>query len=462
VVQHLFSEYQLNLIADEGDRWLIEEQTGVGPAQIEYQLSPQGGRKKRLQYNRLPLSPLALNSKTALSKPKIKSDTTFNSTSYLSHEEVMVDSIFSYTNDLELRLQGENLPGIAFKGPLLQMSEQVAPGESQITQDSEKKMLSQRVGEMTVDGLKTTYKQMANNPGVNSDRNRFVWQATGLLLQHPEYARELAKLFTQSTATSAERSLILDLLANAGNDECQQVLRELLSDKSIQQHETYPLWYQRLSFVNTPNAATLEFSKSSYHESKKGGNRNFEYSTANSLGAIVSARSRIVGQHEPEISEVNQELLSALNASQNNQEKRAYLLALGNAGFKTNTSVISSYANDADPDVRASVAVALRKTENDQAKGTLKNLIADRETVVQRSAIDTLIRFEQTPQDQEEFAQSLKTRAIRSESFGLVVKYIETKVSSSTLAKEMLDHILKHEDLDQELKAYAHSLMNSL
>lgn len=506
--QHLFAEFQVvfpgNRKDDTESKWTTRELTGIGDTEIEYNLLENNNlktlefSKKRLKYLNLPTLAKQQNQSNQSnqfnlsnqSNLKLISDTkiTFDNnnkqiTSFFSNETVDAINLtttgqeeknFTYKNTLKIYFKGKNLTGFDIKrktnlADIISLENRL-PGESVVSAETEKYMLNQRIGGLTLQTLKNKYKTMANT-GLSEDRNRFIWQATGLLKQHPEYAKELVPIFKANISKGdiQNRALIADLLANTGNIESQKALREILADNQVKNLQEYNMLFQRMSIISNADVDTEQFVANTFMEAKKSQNKSLEYSSANSLGAIIRSRISTINDNlesKKSIEKLNDELVNSLRSAENTKEQLAYISALGNAGLEKNIEVIVNYTQDNDPSVRAAAATSLRKTENENSRQIIRNMFADNNPLVQRAVIETFIRYQQTNESKEFFSQALLSGKIKVEVFGLVVKYIETNIINDnsvdkSIAKEMLEYVAKHENKDDELKVYVNTLLQA-
>src|SRR4051812_1113983 len=100
-------------------------------------------------------------------------------------------------------------------------------------------------------------KRFANG-GVMPEHTRWLWRATGVLLQDPEAAKAMLEAFQDKSLNDSARELILDCLASAGNASSQAALRGALDSPVTRKSAEAPMWIQRVSFVDAPERATAE------------------------------------------------------------------------------------------------------------------------------------------------------------------------------------------------------------
>lgn len=202
----------------------------------------------------------------------------------------------------------------------------------------------------------------------------------------------LGAVFEDEQTSDDRRSLVLDLLANAGTPEAQIVMRRLLAlGVARRNSRTFASFVQRLGFMERPDGATLRFLISVYAESK---NELHEVraACAYALGA-GAGRAHVWGLTDAAIraSEVlRHDLLRATQTS----EKCALIAALGNAGLESDVGVILRFVDDAESRVRGAAALALKKMHTTEARISLLGLLTSSDDYVAESALSAL--FEQS------------------------------------------------------------------
>jgi hypothetical protein len=228
-----------------------------------------------------------------------------------------------------------------------------------------------------------------------------VWRtaAFALLRLNPQECEHLGKVFEEEAATDEIRLIVLDLLGGAGSFEAQVVMRRLLSlSVARRDNRTFASFVQRLGFVESPDGPTLRFLMSVYAESRNEP-VDVRASCAYALGA-ASGQAFTCGEPDAAVRAsdcLRRDLMSATAPA----EKCALLAALGNAGITSDITVITRFAQDADPWVRAGAALALRKLNVVEARQYLVMLVADHELKVAHSALAALAEHKLDDQDLE-------------------------------------------------------------
>jgi hypothetical protein len=267
--------------------------------------------------------------------------------------------------------------------------ERVAMDDSPIKQDPTSG-LRQRVGGMTVEQAVRDLRVVGDDGNAPvSDHPAWVWQVSGLLLLHPAHARDLEGAFRDPLATPGGRALVLDLLAGAGNDACQESLRSILGDARFKKEKAYGAWVQRLSLVKKPNAETRAFTLAQHDRVAKAPLES-RAPVAVALGA-VAGHSRADPAARPFVDEVMTRLLKGLDAARSDDEKDAYLQAVGNTWDDRALTASLRFTRDPSSLVRSMVARNLSKyPDHPEVLDALQELVVDSEGSVSRDALNSL------------------------------------------------------------------------
>lgn len=222
--------------------------------------------------------------------------------------------------------------------------------------------------------------------GVMPQHSRWLWRATGLLALEPERAGELGQACTDGTLEGAARSLALDLLANVGHAEAQAALRAVLADGGVAGGEDYPSLLQRAVLVEDPEAATLAFYEQRMDTLDGAAHR----SAAVALGGLV----RRARDHDPEGGGPSVARLSRnLEQARDPLDRRALLMALGNAQAREAERQVLRSAGSDDSEERAAALRALGRIGGELGRRELlSRALSDESPAVRREAMSALGR----------------------------------------------------------------------
>jgi len=229
----------------------------------------------------------------------------------------------------------------------------------------------------------------------------FVAKAGAFLELHPELCAVLEAKFEDAGLKVRGRGLILDLLATAGSAAAQKAMREALSSDAAR-GPGFATLFQRFAAVPRPDKASVDFVATAF---RAGGAARGP--AAVTLGVMIR---RIAATDAASAKALNQELLSRLAAASTAADKRALIIALGNARSPENAQAIKTHAIDAEPIVRAQTARALAGFDTPDARATVVRLAGDADSMVARDAITSLGSMALTSSDWADL-KKLATRA---------------------------------------------------
>ena len=271
-------------------------------------------------------------------------------------------------------------------------------------------------GDLTIDTIESTVDGYARGIGMP---NSWVARATAFGRVHPELIPRLAAKFR---ATSAQgRELVFDLLSGTGTPEAQAAMRELLDEVADPWLRAALL--QRFSFVWAPEPATLDFLADGWRAAE---DPLVAHATLYPLGSAIGAyrdRAAALVLHD--------ELVAALAAAEDPDDKVALLAALGNAGLPEGEAAIAALVADAAGPVRAQAARSLRKLA---AREPLFALLADPEAPVARSALATLASLPSQADDLRRIAELVEAGRISRAADAALISFASARREPRILA----------------------------
>jgi HEAT repeat protein len=317
-------------------------------------------------------------------------------------------------------------------------------GDVSTSAEADRRLLEQRIGDLTMERL--VEDLFIHGPAPDfPDAGPWMWRATGLLLLHPERCRDLIEVFESPGMTQRARARVLDLLAATGSPEAQAVVRELLESPAAKGSERYELLLQRLSLVEQPTPETVDWLRAKVEE-KDGA---FTLAAAHALGAAIGKRSRAPGG---EVDERAAGLLrDGLAAARSVQDRTDWLGALGNAGLAEDVPLVSRFAADGDPAVRAAAASALRKSQTPAAEGVLLGLAADPDAVVQDRALHTLASYSLGPTGLDALREQVSAGRLVPRSYAMLATLLENHRALPDAVLPVLDAMLAGDIADPRL-----------
>ncbi len=247
--------------------------------------------------------------------------------------------------------------------------------------DAARRGLEQRVAGLTIEQVLADLALAVG--GRLPDHDRWLWRATGLLQLDPTAATSLADACLDGRLEGESRRVALELLANVGNPASQAGLRRVLADPEVVAGEDYPRLVQRAVLLRDPEDETIAFL-TGQGEALQGASSRASFVAAG--GAIGHARSGDQARGQEAVGRMQQ----ALGTASDPADRRALVMALGNAAAAEAQSDLLEAARDNDADLRRTAARALAHLEDDESAGQLAAMVQDPDPLVQRAAHDAL------------------------------------------------------------------------
>jgi hypothetical protein len=264
-------------------------------------------------------------------------------------------------------------------------------------------------------------------------------RSTAFLELHPELLDEVAIRFQDEGLGARGRLAVLDLLAATGGDQAQAVLLKTLDTAAAREGEERLQYVQRLMLVQAPNAATARELRARFGRDQ-GGDAQMAYAEAHALGSVASKLAARGSGAEAKAAV--DALASALDEAKTPDATAAYLSALGNAGDPRQVGRIARHAGDQDASVRRSVASALRKSEDAEAKKTLVSLAKDPDPEVEVEALDSISEHAIDPAEQRDLAALLDTPQLAGPAEAQLTSILLRQGPPSPEVRGSLQHLL--------------------
>jgi hypothetical protein len=311
----------------------------------------------------------------------------------------------------------------------------LGPGEVVASQHAQDAALAQRVGTMTAAAMLGGIDAYASTGQLVS--RDFVWRASGLVLEHPEIAAQLARKIEAAGTSAAGRALALDVLASAGSSAGQAAMREALASPAVRADAGYPQLLQRFSMIKRPDPDSVRFVSDAMASRDARARTAATYS----LGALVGA------SNDPAVARTyGAKLDRALLDARTPADKATYLHAVGNATHADDghLGTLRAYAKDADPGVRAAAAAALRHDGSTEARAALDALVADGDPHVQEAALSSLDQGTVTAQDLRALSSEVTSGGVAAQNEGGLVTFLAKHAGDDPdSTKQMLGYLLQ-------------------
>lgn len=238
----------------------------------------------------------------------------------------------------------------------------------------------------------------------------FMWRGGTWLRLHPEACAALAARFREAGTTPRVRRALVSLLVQAASAEAQATLRELLSAATSRAQEGWPRLLTQLTFLETPEPATLELLAG-----VAGADGPGRTAATMALGAAIG---RARGEEAAAVAaELDRRLGAELAASTDPARQAVLLASLANAGRPDDVPVVLPFAAAPSAQVRIAAADALGRAPTPDGVAALERLVVDGELPVQGAAIAALARHAPGEQGLERLAALVRGGAVHELSF---------------------------------------------
>lgn len=246
------------------------------------------------------------------------------------------------------------------------------------------------------------------------DLSEMLWRMSGLLHKQPMLAYKMKPYFVASTASHEQKSVILDMLAQVGHRQAQEVLRDLLDEPATRRDAGYIQYLQRMSFLTEPDEESVRFVEDTRRQSSGLANDAWSY-----VEGALAGRLMRTG-HEEKGRAINQRLLSELSRAQGDAEADR-LKAIGNAGLPENNAAVAAHVRSPSVSARRAVAIALVHVPSAENERVLLILAQDPDVTVRVSALSTLAQWDVDAARLSAVAGLIASDKIPGDSFGPVL-----------------------------------------
>jgi hypothetical protein len=431
VMQWLVTQLQVTIADDK--EWTAEEAGPFGLSTVKYVAGEELVRT-RVAYTRLDAAPAARAHHTVEGATRIKLTQAGQLDSLVLDEKLTAQGALASLH-LEAKLRATMQ--VEALTPPVAGAERREPGQLVVAADMNERLLDQRVDGLTIEEVLEDLSRFGEI-GDSPELNKWVWRASGLLALHPELARELQVPY--KTAGHNARGLILDVLAGAGNPECQSVMRKLLDDPKAREQGTaaYVEHLQRISQLGAPQKETVQFAWKSYTQAP---NKDVKWASAYAVGSTV----RHLADTDPALAkEIDRQLRDEARRARTTEEQAMLVRALGNAATADDLPVILDASTAEDAEVRRASASALRLADGDDAMQALLKLATDKEVAVQAAALASLDRHNLSSSDLSKLAQVVLAGGIDDVVEGLLVNLLSTRLDGGQPVVQMLQFVQEH------------------
>lgn len=312
--------------------------------------------------------------------------------------------------------------------------------------------LDRRIAGLTFDGMLTGLEHLALVPH-DPDKTAFLVRATGLLIQHPEYAAALVPIATRAGLSLEGQMVVLDVLASVGHDSAQAAMRDAFEHRELRRKANeYNALVQRFSFVGSPTEESLEWLEREWAQ------RGAAIGTAAALGS-VAGRFASRGNDALARPAVNA-LTQSLDATSEPKRRADLLLALGNVRSPLVARAVLREARTKVPEARAAAAFALRGVDLPEARDALVELARDPLPSVALSAYAALDSQTLDRPHFEALLTDIIEGRVPASADATVVTYLAKHINESPFVVDALTAIAGRAE-SPDVKARAASLLRA-
>ncbi len=456
VAQALAVQLQLTLPAAPAHEWQATEDGPHGRALVRYEATRDGLRRTRERYEHLTLAPhhqgpLALDAQATI---------TLAPAGHLVslHDDEALDTQGA---GLEIHARSSLALGLArieadLVAELPARLERRRPGEIVASPDTDRALLEQRAeglgGEAMLAGVRARSAGAPDDPA----ERRWFGRAVARLRLEPALAAELEQLFLDPTLGDAGRRLVFDLLSSAGHADAQAAMVRLLPTPELSRTPRLEAeLVQRFALLARVERASAEALRARLETTTSETGRRAEL---HALGAVAGKLAR-QGDDEA-ATRALEPLRAGLEAAQGDDDRRAIVAGLGNAGLREDVPRLEAAARDDSPAVRAEVAFALRKLDAPEARQALLALAEDPMPAVAAEALGALGRRGISPAELGALEAALEAGRLPPQADGALISLLARRSLAEAAALRILGRIAARHPDDPSLAARAQALID--
>lgn len=214
----------------------------------------------------------------------------------------------------------------------------------------------------------------------------FAIRARGLLLAQPEVATKVGSVFEQARTTHA-RQLALDILANAGTPEAQEVLRTLIDREVDAEAEDRTALVQRLAMLERPDLESYRLALGQLGRAQRVNDSPMIQACLHLLGEVVRRGENVA----PELESIAMTALRSSVDDPTAEIRAAAFAGIGNAGRQADLPrLLKAIAEEPDDAARSTAVLALRKIDDPVVDPTLRTLALDSSPLIADRASSAL------------------------------------------------------------------------
>jgi hypothetical protein len=445
LVPFLLGAFEANVPADASEVWYADEHGPFGDSKARYSRQGDTVSRQRMMYS--TIDGLATGRAHAVEESAATPAGTTELllaprgpfARILVDESVRVAEAEQASFEGSWRAEGSLIASDLAEVPTLDVASFTAAKSGPSTTVRER-MMDARIAGLTTERMVADV--VAFGPGGHPpDEARWMWRATGLVAKDPAAAEALGKAFETETLGPKGRALVTSVLASAGSDAAQAVLRRILKSKAVGSEPERAQLIGRLVAVSRPNAETVRFAGDMYRESKRAHSDDVANASLLAYGSVANGARR--SGDAAVAAEAVRAIETEVRHASVPVERSVALRSLGNAAPAEAVETVKPWLADPAADVRASAATALRKTTDPSATATLVSLLVDPAPSVALSAIDALNQHTLGEGDIAQIFAQVRSGAVVLPAVGSLVSLVANYVGGDAPSAEaMLRYLL--------------------
>ncbi|MEI2579915.1 HEAT repeat domain-containing protein [Scytonema sp. PRP1] len=233
----------------------------------------------------------------------------------------------------------------------------------------EAKIQRQELGNATVESLLADLEKAQASPDQNQNNTPLYLKFKALVYLHPESTANLGKRLASADPKSLTMQLLSGALSAVGNESAQSALINAIAARS-QDWNALAVLIPSLATVSEPSSSSEE---TLWNLALNSTDDRISSTVQLALGAMA----RNLSQTSPErTNKIVDRFVKQLKTANSVEQKRQFLLVLGNSGSKQALGAIAPLIKASAPEVRAAAASALRWIEDDQVDSLLTNALS--------------------------------------------------------------------------------------
>lgn len=464
VMHALATELSFELAKDDVMAWTTEERTMTGVARNAYRIEKKGDgtqiERRRDGYTKLhAVRSLHEHTPTAQGTTRIELDKDGAPSSFDAEEEVLLEvrgqNLLESKTKLALTLASR--APFAFAGEEEIASFQVhTPGGSLDPRAADRNL----VGKFASEDMAAL---VAGYAASGSFRRGELARAAAYLRLHPEECKTLERTFERETSTKG-KNIVFDILTSAGSPEAQAAMRRLLDSPTAKASAPlHRMLVQRLALLSEPTSESVGFLRDLERKASTSGDSALANAALVSRGAALARR--MAGGDAAAEAEAR-EMLSRARGDLSEmpaKDRSALIKAVGNLQHPDAADALAGHAKDADVEVRASVATALRHSSAPRASRVLFDMMSDADPYVAKSALDSHLGRRLDAKELDAFAAHVRASGTNAQTDNALGTAILQHASTNPAAvRSVLETLLGRVPEDSEEAAHLKAALADL